>query len=401
MEISMRKSAALLLVLVFLTAPCLMAAKPAFSSVDTAEDTWAAKAPMHQARAGLGVAVVNGKIYAIGGMVLKYQDRFRTESVDVATNEEYDPSTDTWAFKAPMPTPNSVFVTAVYQDLIYCIGGSMNIVYNPANDTWKTKTPMPIARTCWGANVVNGKIYVLGGLSNDTFNEVYDPATDTWTTKESIPTQSGGCSGVFNDKIYVIGSKFEQGYFDELDHYVPGNYTSFTQIYDPATDAWSTGASPPILFNTASVCVTTGVMASRRMYVFSNPNTAPNASLHINQVYDPETDSWASGAAVPTSRERFATAAVDDLIYIIGGFAITYPDMSYWSTGGVLNYFSTVEQYTPFGYGTPDPSSSSPATTPPNNVQETFQATLVATASVATIAVIGIGLLVYFRKRRH
>jgi hypothetical protein len=63
----MRKSVAVMLVLVFLVASCLVVAKPAFSSADIAEDTWVAKAPMHQARAGLGVAAVNGKIYAIGG----------------------------------------------------------------------------------------------------------------------------------------------------------------------------------------------------------------------------------------------------------------------------------------------------------------------------------------------
>jgi N-acetylneuraminic acid mutarotase len=395
----MSKSVALLLVLIFLTLSCLTLVEPAFSSSDVAENSWTTKAPMQKARARLGVAVVNGKIYAIGGMVLKYQTRFRTESVDVATNEEYDPSTDMWTFKKSMPIPSSAFVTAVYQDLIYCISGSINLFYNPANDTWKTKTPMPIDRTCWGANVVNGKIYVLGGLDNETFTEVYDPATDTWSTKEPIPTKSGGCSGVFNDKIYVIGSKFEQGYYDELDHYVRGNDTSFTQVYDPATDTWSTGTSPPILFMSAYGCVTTGVMASRRMYVFNNPCTAPNASLHINKVYDPETDSWTSGAAVPTSRQGFATAVADDLIYVIGGFTITYPDMSYWSTGGVLNYFSTVEQYTPFGYGTPDPASS-PATTPPDNVQETFPVVPVAAASVGSIVVGGVGLLMHFKKRK-
>jgi hypothetical protein len=311
----MSKSVAAILVLLFMIALCI-AIKPVLSSADTSENSWVSKSPMHQARARLGVAVVNGKIYAIGGIVLKYQDRFRTESVEVATNEEYD------------------------------------------------------------------------------------PATDTWTTKASMPTEVGGYSGVFNDKIYVIGSRLEQGYYDELDHYVRSNRTSFSQVYDPATDAWSTGASPPILFKTAYVGVTTGVMAPKRIYVFNNPYTAPNASLHINQVYYPETDSWASGAAVPTCRQGFATAVVDDLIYVIGGFAITYPDISYWSTGGVLNYFATVEQYTPFGYGTPDPSSSS-TNTPPNTEPESFPTALVATASGASVAIIGVGLLVYFKKRNH
>ena len=71
-----------------------------------------------------GVAVVNGKIYAIGGLLLKYRDKTTIQSVDVATNEEYDPATNTWSYKALMPTQRDSFAIAVYQNKIYCIGGS-------------------------------------------------------------------------------------------------------------------------------------------------------------------------------------------------------------------------------------------------------------------------------------
>jgi N-acetylneuraminic acid mutarotase len=391
----MRKSVASTLVLFFLLSSCLIVVKPAFSTSDVSEDSWTQKAPMQQARANLGVATVNGKIYAIGGIALKYQDSSRRESVEVATNEEYDPATDKWTFKAPMPAPTSLFVTAVYQDMIYCISEGMNIVYNPANDTWQTKTPLSTDEFCWGANVVGGKIYVFGGLSSETFTEVYDPATDTWTAKTPIPAQSAGTCGVFNDKIYVAGSKFDQGYYDdELDHYVPGNKTVFTQIYDPAIDSWSAGASPPIFFYVSSGAVTTGVMAPRRMYVFTYAQTIPD--IYINQVYDPKNDSWASGAAVPTSREGFAIAVADDLIYVIGGYVNTYPDVASLGTGGVTTFFAKVEQYTPFGYGVPDPSPS--ATT---DSTEPFPAVPVAAASVGSVIVVAAALLVYFKRRKH
>ena len=91
----------MLLVLVFLTASCIMVAKPAFSSATVAEDTWAAKAPMHQARAGLGVAAVNGKIYAIGGSTASGQYPPDVSGGGfVGTNEEYDPETDTWTYQS-------------------------------------------------------------------------------------------------------------------------------------------------------------------------------------------------------------------------------------------------------------------------------------------------------------
>jgi hypothetical protein len=322
----MRKSAALLLALVFLTASCLMAAKPAFSSADVAEDSWASKAPMQMARSDLGVAVVNGKIYAIGGRVLVYQDQSRVESKEVNTNEEYDPAANTWTYKKSMPTPSSLFAIAVYNDKIYCMGSGKNQVYNPANDTWENKTAMPTERIMASANVVNGKIYVIGGHPNETLCEVYDPETDAWTTKPPLSTSMFGPSVVYNDKVYVIWG--------------------WTKIYDPATNEVSFGEPPPAEFYVWSASVTTGFMAPKRMYVFSGG---------ANQVYDPEADSWTDGAAVPTSRGEFAAAVVDDLIYVIGGISISYEGRPL-GAGGTVTYYATVEQYTPFGYGTVPPT---------------------------------------------
>jgi len=171
------------------------------------ENTWASKAPMQVSRGDFGVAVVNGKIYAIGGVgSLQY----------LSTNEEYDPVTDTWTFKEPMPTPRAYFGIAVYQNRIYVIGGTAewganglsptgaNVVYDPATDTWETKTPMPTPRIGVRANVVDGKIYLIGGKSNAT--EVYDPATDSWTTKADILTpRVMGSACVFDKRIYFMG----------------------------------------------------------------------------------------------------------------------------------------------------------------------------------------------------
>ena len=112
----MRASVAALLVLVFLAAPCV-AVKPTLSSDDVIENSWASKAPMQVARSSLGVAVVNDKIYAIGGT---------TENGVVNTNEEYNPVSDTWTYKKPMPTPRENFAITSYQNKIYCVGGSLN-----------------------------------------------------------------------------------------------------------------------------------------------------------------------------------------------------------------------------------------------------------------------------------
>jgi N-acetylneuraminic acid mutarotase len=358
----MRLSIAAMLVLVLLATSCLMVAKPAFSSTDVVEDTWVAKAPMQVARGNLGVAVVNGKIYAIGGSTESGLNP-RSVGIDytakgwiVNTNEEYDPATDKWTFKTPMPTPRYAFAIVTYQNKIYCIGGASNFqpptgfygailtgvneVYDPATDTWETKAAMPTARIGLQANVVDDKIYLIGGYPNRTFNEVYDPATDSWTTKAPMPTvASYYASAVFDNEIYVIGG------------YGSGN---LNQIYDPETDKWRMGAPAPSSITDGAAGATTGMMALKRIYVLGVLDFMYQAAPP-NRIYDPKSDRWTFGADAPTNRLNFGVAVVNDTLYTIGGIIRNHPyelsDAIFTATPSAVN-----EQYTPLGYGSPDPS---------------------------------------------
>lgn len=66
------------------------------SSIDTVEDSWTPKASMPTARSGLSAAVLDGKIYAMGG----YDSHQELSS----SNEMYDPIADNWTKLAPIPT---------------------------------------------------------------------------------------------------------------------------------------------------------------------------------------------------------------------------------------------------------------------------------------------------------
>ncbi len=321
---------ALLLVLAFLTASCI-AVKPALSS-DIVENSWVSKAPMRKARGGLGVAAVNGKIYAIGGSPEDVS--WATTDKFLSTNEEYDPATNKWAFKKPMPTPRAAFAVTVYQNKIYCIGGKnsngyvrVNEVYDPDTDTWETKEPNPTARGFLSANLANGKIYLIGGSPSEIWNltEVYDPATDSWATGASMPTVSGLASAVFDNKIYKIGSKL--------------------QIYDPETDDWSEGMPPPSsVGGVIGAGVTTGVLAPKRIYAIGDSVG----------VYDPENDTWTVGAKRPAGQKmNFGVVVANDMIYTIGGYNFGNLYLLYGL--GFFEPLAVNAQYTPFGYGTVPP----------------------------------------------
>lgn len=87
--------------------------------------------------------------------------------------EEYDPATDTWTKKTDMPTPRSSIATAVVNGKIYVIGGwdggrpvSTVEEYDPLANRWKKKADMLTPRGGVSTSVVNGKIYAIGGSKN-------------------------------------------------------------------------------------------------------------------------------------------------------------------------------------------------------------------------------------------
>jgi len=468
----MSRFTALFFVLVSLTALCLVVANPVFSSADIAEDAWSAKAPMQQARGGLGVVAVNGKIYAIGGSTASgvYPPDIPGGGF-VGTNEEYDLETDTWITKASMPTPRDYFAVAAYQNKIYCIGGAVgftaveekpgfyrynasgvNEVYDTVTNTWETKTPMPDDAMKIQAHVVNGKIYVVDW--SDMY--VYDPIADSWTSRTSMPQpypqyDSSTVSAVVDNKI-IVTFGFRTFNFSTGFEYSEQKIL----IYDTEIDSWSGGRSSPTAVVEGAAGATTGIRAPQKVYVLGLKVNAVRPTV-ANQIYDPKTDTWATAATLPANRSAFGVAVVNDILYVIGGYLHPSP---------IVTPTAVNEQYIPIGYGVPpeikvvspvnqtyNGSSVSLVFTvdkPVNwtgysldgkenvtltgnttitglssglhnvtvyakdqfentgasetisfSVDVPFPTAIVATASGASVAVVGVGLLFYFKKRNH
>jgi hypothetical protein len=129
------------------------------------------------------------------------------------------------------------------------------------------------------------------------------------------------------------------------------------------------------------------VNALKRIYLFGGFNISGQYSDYT-QVYDPVGDSWVVGDSMLTARVGPAVAVVDDIIYVTGG------EIS-WNRGCDVN-----EQYTPFGYGTPDPSyTPSTNTVPPIAAPKSSPAVLFAAISVGAAALTIAGLLIYQKRK--
>ena len=296
------KLIALLLVITFLGASCIIVDKPVSASA-AAADSWVERAGMITPRGGLGVVAVDGKIYAIGGAT-------SASSGFLGTNEMYDPATDKWVSKAPMPTPRAYFAIAAYQGKIYCMGGQIGIEQEPAADY------------LWGPEMTN-------------VNEVYDIATDTWSTAAPGP------GGTYIEAEAIGGLIVAGGYGHSLAYNTTDDLWSSTTVM-PFSSPYQLGTPTTYIqidvdsktvhtdVQDGHAVITSGMNAPIRAYIIGS---------NVNEVYDPSTGSRSNGVIMPTSRGHFGLAVVNDTIYAIGGF----------TTGAN-------EQYFPLGYGNPDPS---------------------------------------------
>jgi N-acetylneuraminic acid mutarotase len=78
------------------------------------------------------------------------------------------------------------------------------------------------------------------------------------------------------------------------------------------SNTWSSGAAMP----TARQGVATGVI-NGRVYVVSG--ATDSGVVAVNEIYNPRKNTWTTGASIPTARFVPASAVVNSILYVIGG----------------------------------------------------------------------------------
>jgi len=206
------------------------------------QDSWSK--PLNE----FSASVIGNSVYVIGGN--------NDNGQNTISPQVFDPGTGSWSTP---PTnghcvPRSQHTAAVVNGKIYLIGGispdsskwlTSVQIFDPATNTWSVPQTSGnfTARVNPTSCVINDKIYVFGGrlfniYSNDSEGnnlEVFDPSTNAWTTPETIGNplpRSGHTASVVNGKMYVIG-----GYSG---WYSLKGYALQVDVFDPSTNIWST-----------------------------------------------------------------------------------------------------------------------------------------------------------------
>ncbi|MCL2172528.1 MAG: hypothetical protein FWB84_02620 [Candidatus Bathyarchaeota archaeon] len=203
---------------------------------------------------------------------------------------------------------------------------------------------------------------------------MYDITADSWTQKTSMPDfyrSSHYLTVVIDEKLMIV---------DALSFETNKDDTQKVLIYDPKTDQWSKGqadAHDSVIYSDA--VVTSGVYAAQKIYVIGTSYDFDNAILH-NSVYDPISNTWLSIKPLPTARDGFGVAIVDDILYVIGGYT-SNELLNYYSRKEPIVNVAINEQYVPIGY------SSFPLTSE-SVVETSFLNMSVIVVLVLTVAIV-------------
>jgi len=176
---------------------------------------------------------------------------------------------------------------------------------------WKTVPTInePLARHENAFAELNGKFYLIGGRTNKPIN-IFDPNTNTWTEGATPPLEMHHFQALpFQGKIYVLGA-FTGGFPHETP--IPDVYT-----YDPATDKWEVVVSIPEDRRRGAA----GVAVYRdKIYLVCGIQDG-HYDGHVTWLdeFDPATEKWTQLADAPRSRDHFQAAIVGDKLYAAAG----------------------------------------------------------------------------------
>ena len=277
------------------------------------EAGWSTHAPLSLGpRQELGVAALDGKIYAVGGI-----DGSRQA---MATVEVYDPSTDRWTQRASLPDPMHHVNVAASGGKLYVVGALSGasfdaigdtLVYDPGADAWSPLTSMPSGteRGASGVAVLDdGRIVVAGGLRGGdsvTDASVFDPGTGVWSSLQPLAVARDHlAAATIGGRVYAATGRDN------------GALRAALEVLDASTGSWSRRADIP----TARGGVAAAALSGRLVVLGGEGNSADPAGIfHQTESYDPSTDTWRSDAPMRTGRHGIGAAVVGDRLYVPGG----------------------------------------------------------------------------------
>ncbi len=180
-------------------------------------------------------AVLNGKIHYFGG-------GYPNSGTPLSSHYVYDPLPNSWSAAASLPIPRVIMEAASVNGKLYALAGQPDKTrvdeYDPSTNTWTPKNPLPDMDFWYSAIVVKAnEMFRFGGggyLSPVKHVGKYDPATDSWTGLAILPVALHAPAGTALGGLIYIGGGYNAG------------TTDVVQTFDEGTLAFNPVSSLPV-----------------------------------------------------------------------------------------------------------------------------------------------------------
>mmetsp|Transcript_18837 Transcript_18837/g.29947 ORF Transcript_18837/g.29947 Transcript_18837/m.29947 type:complete len:433 (-) Transcript_18837:21-1319(-) len=181
---------------------------------NSATQIWQITSRLIVPRGDHAIAQMNSSIYVFGGYGLNYNMAMSGTSLEIMNTA----AGRTWTAGPNMPTSRGDVKAAVLNGKIYVVGGWNDVTYgfqnaveayNPQTNVWESLASLPVARGDCAVAAIAGRLVVVGGeiwsgtrrpcdwdpSTTCNVNEIpvhnveqYDPNTNYWTPLAPLPT---------------------------------------------------------------------------------------------------------------------------------------------------------------------------------------------------------------------
>jgi len=275
-------------------------------------------------RAGLASAVIDGKIYAVGG---------HNGSHPLQNMECLDCENESWSALPAMRARRSYLSAEALGGKIYAVGGSadgrvLNTMerFDPVENSWRLWFALPAMgtkRTRLASAVAEGRLYVFGGfdgIRDLATTECYDPEHNRWHFLTSMARKrSDVAAAVLRGKIYGMGGQ-------DRDNADPTEAFDTVEVFDPYSELWN--YSPPMQTGRLGLASSAlggaaGGEGGDRIVAVGGSNG--REILSSCEYFDPRVGKWEILPSMHVGRLGCSVNVVQGKIYALGGYDGTRP----------------------------------------------------------------------------
>ena len=263
---------------------------------------WSPRAPMNVVRGDHTATLLrDGRVLVVGG----------STAANVYTNsvEIYDPGLDTWTLVQPLNESRGDHTATLLNDsrVLVAAGNRTTVlqtaeIYDVGLDTWTNTPNMNQIHNRTSATLLrDGRVLMAPG-SSGTISEYYDVGLDQWfptAGNVQIPRSETATVLLPNGKVLLVGG---------------GDGTGTAELFDPATDTWSTtAATANEIFGPTATLLPSGQVL-----------LTGGVATQTAEVFDPEAEMWVAPAPTDMAFQRrlhTATLLPNGKVLVTGGFS--------------------------------------------------------------------------------